>query len=208
MGSGALAFTSVANTTFTPSVYGTFSVTATGSPTPYISLTSGTLPSGLTFIPGTGTGTLYGTPTVAGTYYLTFTASSTAGTLTQTLTLTVGSGSSQHLTFSVSSALGLTPVSGYSTTTPKYASVGKYVTWQFTGGSALAGQRVNVLVATRVGGVWGTPKYLKSAWANSSGIVTFARALSSAGAINVRIQWPGNTTYGVSTSKALGAYWK
>ena len=208
MGSGALAFTSATSTTFTPSVYGTFSVTATGTPTPLVSLYSGTLPSGVTFSAGYGTGTLYGTPTVAGTYTLQFSATSTAGTVYQTFTLTVGSGSSQHLTFSVSSALGLTPASGYSITTPKYASVGKYVTWQFTGGSALAGQRVNVMVAARVGGVWGLPKYLKSAWANSSGIVTFARALSSAGAINVRIQWPGNTTYAVSTSKALGAYWQ
>ena len=55
-------------------------------------------------------------------------------------------------------------------------------------GPALAGQRVNVLVATKVNGVWGQPKYLKSAWANASGVVTFARRLTSAGAINVRIQ--------------------
>ena len=56
----------------------TFSVTATGTPTPYISLTAGSAP-GVSFSPGYGTGTLYGTPTVTGTYYLTFTASSTAG---------------------------------------------------------------------------------------------------------------------------------
>ena len=117
-------------------------------------------------------------------------------------------GTRPALAISASSALGLNPTSGYTSSTPKYATVGKYVTWEFIGGTALAGQRVNVMVATRVGGVWGLPKYLKSAWANSSGIVTFARSLSSAGAINVRIQWPGNTTYGVSTSKALGAYWK
>ena len=117
-------------------------------------------------------------------------------------------GTRPALAISASSALGLNPASGYTSSTPKYATVGKYVTWQFMGGSALAGQRVNVMVATRVGGVWGLPKYLKSAWANSSGIVTFARSLSSAGAINVRVQWPGGTSYGVSTSKALGAYWK
>jgi hypothetical protein len=117
-------------------------------------------------------------------------------------------GTRPALAISASSALGLNPTSGYTTATPKYTTVGKYITWHFMGGSALAGQRVNVMVATRVGGVWGLPKYLKSAWANSSGIVTFARSLSSAGAINVRIQWPGSSTYGVSTSKALGAYWK
>ena len=104
--------------------------------------------------------------------------------------------------------MGLTPASGFSTSTPKYTTVGKYVTWKFNGGSALAAQRVNVLLATRVAGVWSLPKYLKSAWADGTGIVTLARTLGSAGAINVRIQWPGNTTYAVSTSRALGAYWQ
>jgi hypothetical protein len=314
---GAVAFTSAASTTFTPSVYGTFSVTASGSPTPTIALYSGSLPSGMYFAPGTGTGTLYGTPTVTGTYYLGFSATSTAGTVYQSFTLTVGQGatslmfvtqpgggaagaiwtqqpvvevvnslnqvvstdnstivylsiatnpaggtlsctggasevvvngyasfsgcsinigsgsvytltatsnpawtpatssafyvtttSQTSLAISASSALGLKPTSGFTTSTPKYTTVGKYVTWKFNGGSALAGQRVNVLLATRVAGVWGLPKYLKSAWADGTGIVTFARALSSAGAINVRIQWPGSSTYAVSTSKALGAYWK
>jgi hypothetical protein len=87
---GAVSFTSAASTTFTPSVYGTFSVTATGTPTPAITLYSGSLPSGVYFTPGTGVGTLYGTPTVIGTYPLTFSASSTAGTVYQSFTLTVG----------------------------------------------------------------------------------------------------------------------
>ena len=107
------------------------------------------------------------------------------------------------------SALGLRPTTGYTTKTPKVTTVGKYVTWKFTGGTALAGQRVNVMVAKKVNGVWGGPVYLKSAWADANGIVTFAWHLGTAGAINVRVQWPGNgTSYGVSTSPARGAYWK
>jgi hypothetical protein len=31
---------------------------------------------------------------------------------------------------------------------------------------------------------------------------------SAATAINVRVQWPGDPGHGVSTSAALGAYWK
>jgi hypothetical protein len=112
------------------------------------------------------------------------------------------------LAISASSALGLKPLSGYTTSTPKVTTVGKYVTWKFAGGAALAGQRVNVLVAKRVNGVWGLPVYYKSAWADGSGVVTFSRTLTAAGAINVRVQWPGSITYAVSTSKALGAYWK
>jgi hypothetical protein len=140
-------------------------------------------------------------------YYTLYATSSAAWTPATSSAFYVG-GTGTALTISPTSALGLTPASGFSTSTPKYTTVGKYVTWKFNGGSALAAQRVNVLLATRVAGVWSLPKYLKSAWADGTGIVTLARTLGSAGAINIRIQWPGNTTYAVSTSKALGAYWK
>ncbi len=117
-------------------------------------------------------------------------------------------GAQPKLNIGAYSALGLKPTSGYTTKTPKYQAVGKYVTWKFTGGTALAGQRVNVLVAKQVNGVWGGPKYLKSAWADANGIVTFAWTSKTAAAVNVRVQWPGSNHYGVSTSKALGAYCK
>ena len=103
------------------------------------------------------------------------------------------------------SALGLKPAAGYTTKTPKYAAIGQYVTWKFAGGTVLAGQRVNVLVATNSGGVWGPVKYLKSAWADANGTVTFAWKSSTAAWVNVRVQWPGNAAYGVSYSKGLAA---
>jgi hypothetical protein len=106
------------------------------------------------------------------------------------------------------SALGLRPTSGYTTKTPKTQAIGKYVTWKFKGGTALANQRVNVMVAKKVGGVWGVPMYFVSRWADANGIVTFWWKANTAAAINVRVQWPGSATYGVSTSKARGAYWK
>ncbi len=106
------------------------------------------------------------------------------------------------------SALGLNPTSGYTTKTPKTQVKGKYVTWKFTGGTALAGQRVNVLIAKKINGAWGGPVYLKSAWADANGIVTFSMKSASAAAVNIRVQWPGSSTMGVSVSKALGAYWK
>jgi len=71
---------------------GSFTVTATGYPTPSIS-SSGALPSGVTFVDnGNGTATLSGTPAFgsSGTYPLTFTASSGFGTdATQNFTLIV-----------------------------------------------------------------------------------------------------------------------
>src|SRR5205085_11568762 len=61
--------TSANTKTFLVGTAGTFTVTATGSPAPTLSLTSGTLPSGVTF--NATTGILSGTPTTAGTFPLT-----------------------------------------------------------------------------------------------------------------------------------------
>ena len=113
-----------------------------------------------------------------------------------------------RLDIGASSALGLKATTGYTTKTPKTQAKGKYVTWKFAGGPALAGRRVNVLIAKRINGVWGGPTYFKSAWADALGIVTFSWKSNMAAAINVRVQWPGAASYGVSYSRALGAYWK
>jgi hypothetical protein len=65
-----------------------------------------------------------------------------------------------------------------------------------------------VLLARKVGGTWGSPAYLKSAWADAAGVVTFWWKSGTAAAVNVRIAWPGGAAYGPSTSPARGAYWK
>jgi hypothetical protein len=68
----------------------TYDVTATGSPSPKISITSGSLPSGATFVDlGNGTATLSGPSTVpAGTYQFTITANNSVGNpATQNFTL-------------------------------------------------------------------------------------------------------------------------
>jgi hypothetical protein len=107
-----------------------------------------------------------------------------------------------------STALGRGPAGGYTVRSPKTQAVRKYVTWKFIGGTVLAGQRANILVARKVGDTWGNPVYLKSAWADANGTVTFSYTSSRAAAINVRLQWPGNAAYGPSTSAARAAYWK
>ncbi|MEY4547111.1 MAG: hypothetical protein RL685_3306, partial [Pseudomonadota bacterium] len=72
------AITSASSTTFTVGSAGSFTVTAVGTPAPTLSVT-GTLPSGVTFTPGTGV--LAGTPApgTGGTYGLTFGASNGIG---------------------------------------------------------------------------------------------------------------------------------
>lgn len=66
--------TSPASATFTKSSQNSFTVTATGIPTPTISYT-GTLPPGVSFIDnGNGTASISGTPNAMGTFNLTITA--------------------------------------------------------------------------------------------------------------------------------------
>ena len=86
----APVITSANMTTFTAGTPGTFTVMATGTPTPTVSET-GTLPTGVTFMGGTGSGTLMGTPAAntGGTYPITFKATSSSGTNQQAFTLTV-----------------------------------------------------------------------------------------------------------------------
>ncbi len=87
----APAITSASGTTFLIGSLGNFTVTTTGYPTPGISKTMGTLPSGVTFLDnGNGTGTLSGIPTMSGTFNVMFTASNGIGSnAVQGFTLTV-----------------------------------------------------------------------------------------------------------------------
>ena len=87
----APVITSANNTTFALSSFGSFSVTATGTPTPTFALQAGTLPSGVTLASG---GLLSGTPTQSGTFNVTIRAinavgSDTVGVNDQSFTLTV-----------------------------------------------------------------------------------------------------------------------
>jgi len=70
--------TSAAYAVFTLNMASAFTVTATGDPTPALSIV-GTLPAGITFVDNAdGTATLGGTPTVDGVFLLTVTASNGA----------------------------------------------------------------------------------------------------------------------------------
>ncbi len=103
----APAITSVNSTTFTVGTAGSFTVTATGFPTPTLS-EIGTLPSGVTFDPTTGV--LSGTPAAGtlGAYPLTFTAANgVTPNATQSFTLTVAAPVAAQPTVT-----GLSPNSG------------------------------------------------------------------------------------------------
>jgi probable HAF family extracellular repeat protein len=87
------AITSPNSATFTVGAPGSFTVTATGSPTPTLSVSIGALPAGVTFADnGNGTATLSGTPALGtvGTYSVTLMANNgIASPATQDFALTV-----------------------------------------------------------------------------------------------------------------------
>lgn len=83
----APGFTSASGTTFHLGAIGSFTVTASGSPAPSLSV-SGRLPSGVSF--DRGNGVLSGTPRTRGTYRVVFTATNgVRPNATQSFTLTV-----------------------------------------------------------------------------------------------------------------------
>ena len=87
----APAITSAASTTATVGTAFSFTVTATGYPTPTLTRSAGTLPTGVSFtVNGNGTATISGTPTKSGPYTETITASNGVNPkATQSLAITV-----------------------------------------------------------------------------------------------------------------------
>jgi hypothetical protein len=152
----APAITSGNTTTFTVGTSGSFSVTATGVPAATLSVT-GTLPSGVTFTPGSGV--LAGTPAAGtgGTYPLTFTANNgVTPNATQTFTLTVDQApaitSGNNATFKVG------VVGSFSVTTTGYPIVAISSTGSLPGGVTLTdnGNGTATLAGTPPAGSGGT----------------------------------------------------
>jgi Putative Ig domain/Bacterial Ig-like domain (group 3) len=123
----AAIITSATAATFTEGSEGSFTVTATGTPTPSIS-ESGALPKGVTF--STTTGELSGTPTEVGMFPITFTAINGVGAGTeQSFTLTV---LGLHVTTSSLPTAALR--AHYSTRLEAAGGIAPY-TWKKTGGA-------------------------------------------------------------------------
>ena len=118
-------FTSPNTTTFSTGSSNTFIVSATGNPTPTITVPLASLPAGVTFTGGAGTATLGGMPTVAaGSYPLTFTATGST-VVTQSFTLVVGGLASQTITFTSPGArtFSSTPIPLSATASPSNLTV-------------------------------------------------------------------------------------
>jgi hypothetical protein len=174
LGPTAPAITSADSTTFTYNSAGTFTVTATGAPTPTLS-ESGPLPGGVSFTDnGDDTATLAGTPTAVGSFPFTITAQNGIDSpATQPFTLTV---SPANQTITVTTAPPLTANYGTSFGVAATASSGLVV----------------AITATGVCTVTGT-----TTTATSTGTVTSATIAmtSGTGSCTVYFNQAGNTNY-------------
>lgn len=132
--------TSPTSTVFTQGSERSFSVTASGTPTPMIT-ESGALPSGVRFI---GT-TIVGTPTITGTFPLTFTATNSVGKATQAFTLGVAAKETEPRVTSPASTVFQQGVAGgflvtaSGTPTPKISESGTLPNGVSFSNSALTG---------------------------------------------------------------------
>jgi len=138
----APAITSANSTTFNAGTFGTFTVTATGSPTPSLTRT-GALPGGVTFKDnGNGTATLSGTPTASGTFNITIKAHNIASPdATQKFTLSVHSNPPQ---------VSFSPASVDFGTVSLNTTVRKVVTVKNTGGTTLSISNISLNQDTQI----------------------------------------------------------
>ena len=137
----APTITSASSATFNEGSAGSFTVTATGTPTTTIT-ESGALPPGVTF----SAGILSGTPTASGSFPITITASnSVSPNAVQSFTLTVNASSSSSALTSNFSSLAFTGAAGGSNPT------GQSITISSTTGSQLT---VSAAATTTDGANW------------------------------------------------------
>ena len=104
------------------------------------------------------------------------------------------------ITIGSATALGTTMIGPFTTPT-KTAALNHRITWRFSGGSALAGKRVQIWVATRnADGSWGAWSRLTGRTADGAGNAFFWTKYDSAKRISVRAFFPGDATYRASWS--------
>ena len=181
-----------------------FNITATGSPSPTITMTSGALPTGMAFTSGganSGTASLTGTPTQAGLFNVTFTATGTPPAATQQLSLTVAKGS-QSISFG---ALGVQLLTGSPLTISATATSGLSVgfTSTTTAVCTVSGTSVTLLAVgtcTLVAGQAGDANYLAASSVPQSFSVvsvpdapTIISAFAGNGQISISFQPPTAT---------------
>jgi hypothetical protein len=105
---------------------------------------------------------------------------------------TAGVTADTGVSLSAGTAQGVTTSAAFTAPT-KVTTVGKYITWQFAGGPALAGKRVEIWTATRVGTDPWSPFAKRTARiADASGTAYFYLRSSTATWVSARAYYPGD----------------
>ena len=98
------------------------------------------------------------------------------------------------VSFTAGTTYGVTTSSLFTTQT-KVTTVGKYITWQFSGGPALAGKRIEIWAATQVGtDPWSAFTNRTARIADASGNAYFHLRSSTATWVSARAYFPGDET--------------
>ncbi|MEX1168632.1 MAG: hypothetical protein WEE50_00675, partial [Chloroflexota bacterium] len=112
-----------------------------------------------------------------------------------------------NVNLTAGTAQGVTTAAAFTAPT-KVTSVGKYFTWQFSGGPAMAGRRVEIWVANRVGTEpWSAFTNRTARIADASGNAYYYLRSSNATWISARAYFPGDeVTAAVWSPARLGRY--
>jgi hypothetical protein len=111
------------------------------------------------------------------------------------------------VTLTAGTAQGVTTTALFTATT-KVTSVGRYLTWQFSGGPAMAGKRVEIWVATRAGtDPWSVFTSRTARIADASGDAYYYLRSATATWVSARAYFPGDeTTVAIWSPARLGRY--
>lgn len=116
-------------------------------------------------------------------------------------------GTAAVVKMTAATALGVTKLGPFTTST-KVQRAGKYVTWRFTGGAALAGKHVEIWVATRGATAWSAFKKLTGRVADANGNAYFSWRNTAGKWISVRARYAGDASHSASVSPARQARWR
>ena len=125
----------------------------------------------------------------------------------QTIVSNAKIGAKSSIKITALSALGVPPNQGPASTSTKVAQPNTFITWRFSGGAALAGKTVRILVSTKnAAGGYGPYVNLTGRVADAAGMAFFSWRATNKW-VSVRAYFAGDATYLASWSPPTQGRW-